>query len=116
MKISDLICCNTCQYLESMSDECRRNPPVITDKDNVTGYFPYINDCLNTRCGEYNKIADQKILDEMNKEYLESCEQTILNGWLVPWVLELGFSTGHAETISDLLLEVGPQIRELQKQ
>ena len=32
---------------------------------------------------------------------------------LVMWVLDLGFSTGHADTEQDLLDEVGAQIKEL---
>ena len=32
---------------------------------------------------------------------------------LVMWALDLGFSTGHADTEQDLLDEVGAQIKEL---
>ena len=35
---------------------------------------------------------------------------------VVKWALEQGFSTGHADTLEDLLEEVGEQVQDLRKE
>jgi hypothetical protein len=73
------------------------------------------NDILKEFIADWNTFFPDKGPREISALLEQSSQDYFLNVILVPWALNLGFATGHADTIEDLLAEVGSQIINSQK-